>query len=416
LTGCGGDTYTQVIGSVPRDYRDRMHLVFWHSFGGGLGEALTKLVGEFNESQNDIYIELQFQGAYENSVQKLSASLVARQVPDLVILSEVTWRKMHLADRLEPLDDYFGGDFQPSVFVDNLIEEGTVKGSVLWVPFARSTPLFYYNKTVFEQAGLPAEGPRTWSDLKEWAPALQQHTNRTLALAGQYASWYFQSAAWAFGGQYSDQLDVTMTDERTVAAAQYIVDLIREDEAAYLAASTVVDFGNSVTACTMMSTGTLATATEAAADFELGTTFLLEQDHFGCPTGGAGIGIMRDAAPERKEAAAEFLKFTARPDKSAQWTVETGYMPAVKAAREDPVLVQKAADDPNYETALNQLPRTSPQDLIRPMVPAAGEMLDSAMERLYSSNASVEDVFGNLQVQLQRRADLIKPIYEERYL
>jgi sn-glycerol 3-phosphate transport system substrate-binding protein len=103
-TGCGGNTYTQVIGSVPRDYRDRIHLVFWHSFGGGLGEAFNKLIGEFNDSQSEIYIESQFQGTYENAVQKLSASLVARQVPDMVILSEVTWRKMHLANRLEPLD------------------------------------------------------------------------------------------------------------------------------------------------------------------------------------------------------------------------------------------------------------------------------------------------------------------------
>jgi sn-glycerol 3-phosphate transport system substrate-binding protein len=416
LTGCGGGSFTQATGNVPRDYRNRTHVVFWHSFGGVLGEAIDKLIGEFNESQTDIYVEGQFQGSYENAVQKLTAALVAKQVPDMIILSEVTWRKMHLANRLEPYDDYFGGEFQPEIFVDNLIEEGTVKDSVLWVPFARSTPLFYYNKTVFEAAGLPAEGPTNWRELREWAPALQEHTNKTLALGDVYASWYFQGTAWAFGGKYSDGLDVTMTDENTMAAGQFMVDLIRDAAAAYMSPTTLVDFGNGVSACAMMSTGSLAGATEAAADFEVGTTFLLEYDDFGCPTGGSGIGIMSDAAPERKVAAAEFVRWLSQPVKSAQWTVDTGYMPVVKAARDEPALVQKASEDPNYETGLNQLPLTSPQDLIRPMVPSAGEMLDKALQKLYSSNVSVDDVFGNLQVQLQRKADLIRPTYEERYL
>lgn len=57
LAGCGGGTYTQVIGSTPREYRGRTHVVAWHSFGGILQEALQKLIDEFNQSQNGIFVE-----------------------------------------------------------------------------------------------------------------------------------------------------------------------------------------------------------------------------------------------------------------------------------------------------------------------------------------------------------------------
>jgi sn-glycerol 3-phosphate transport system substrate-binding protein len=165
----------------------------------------------------------------------------------------------------------------------------------------------------------------------------------------------------------------------------------------------------------MLSTGNLAAVSEGAK-FNVGTTFLPEYDGFGCPTGGSGIGVMRDAAPERKQAAVEFIRWLSQPAKSAQWTIETGYMPVVKAAQQEQALIDTAEKNPNYRTALNQLPKTKPQDLIRPIVPSAGEMMDTALQKLYSSNESVSDVFARLNKQLQRKADLISETYEARYL
>jgi sn-glycerol 3-phosphate transport system substrate-binding protein len=413
-TGCGSDKYVQVVGSVPRDFRKRLHVVYWHSFGADLGVAMDKLIDEFNDLQDEIFVEGQFQGSYETTVQKLSAALIARQIPDIVNLSEVTWRKMHLADKLEPLNDYFVGDYTPDLYMDNFINEGTVKDTVWWIPFARSTPLFYFNKDVFGKAGLPETGPANWRDLKDWAPALQEHTKYALALAGIYASWYFQGNVWQWGGRFSDGLKVTLDDEKSLEAGHWMVDLVRKDKAAYLSADSQVDFTNEVTACAMLSTGSLASVSDDAK-FDVGTTFLPEYDGFGCPTGGSGIGVMRDAAKERKDAAMEFLRWLSQPEKSAQWTIDTGYMPVAKAAQQEQALLDKAAEDPNYQTALNQLPKTKPQDLIRPIVPSAGEMMDTALQKLYSSADSVEDVFARLNKRLQRKADLISETYEAQY-
>lgn len=422
--GCGSGEFTQTASAgVPKEYEGRIPLVVWHSFGGSLSDALQELITEFNEEQSDIFVELQFQGSYEYTMQKLATAIVARQIPDVVTLSEVTWRKMHLADTLEPLSGYFGGELTPELYVDQFIDEGTVKDEIWWIPFARSTPLFYFNKKIFAQAGLPERGPETWSELKEWTPDIlaveTEHGNpKVHALGAIYASWYFQGNVWQWDGHYSDGLRITLDSEPTLEAANWIVDFIRKDKAAYLSQTPDVDFGNGVTACTMLSTGSLANTTELAkaSGFELGTSFLPEENGFGCPTGGSGWGIMRDAPQERKDASFELVRFLARPENSARWTMASGYMPVIKAAQNNPDLVKLTKDDPNFLTALNQLPKTEPQDLVRPLVSSAGEIMDQALQKLYSSNESVEDVFLRLNDQLQSRSDLIEESYEKHYL
>jgi len=422
-SGCGRGAFTQVVGSVPRDYARRIHVVFWHSFADPLKSALQELIDEFNQSQSDIYVEGQFQGSYEQTMQKVAAAIVARQIPDLVIFSEVTWRKMHLADALEPLNDYFGDGLTPDVYIDQFIEEGTVKGTIWWVPFARSTPLFYFNRQLFADAGLPDRAPKSWEEFREWAPALmsvkgKNGSPKALALGGTYASWYFQNNIWVWDANYSEDLDVTIGDEPAIEAARWMVDFVRRDRAAYLSQTPDVDLGQGVAACATLSTGSLANVTEQAkaGGFEVGTGFLLEHEgRFGCPTGGSGLGILRYAPPERKQAAFEFIKFLGQPAKSAQWTMASGYLPIVKAAQQDPSLVKLTRENPNFSTALQQLPKTAPQDLVRPLVSNAGYLLDVGLQKLYSSNLSPEFVFGRLQKQLQSRADLIRKSYAAHY-
>lgn len=414
-SGCGGEK-SQVSASVPGKYSDRTVVVWWHSFAAPLADTVQELANEFNDAQNEIFVAPQFQGSYEETMQKTAAAIIAGKIPDLVILSEVTWRKMHLADQLEPLNDYFDDELNPSIYRDVFIEEGTIKGTTWWLPFARSTPLFYYNRDMFDQAGLDTDGPTTWDDLREWTPALKglKSKPRVLALGAVYASWPFQGNVWQWGGHYSDGLRITLDSEQCLAAASWMVDFIREDGGAYLSQTESVDFANGVVACSQLSTGSLANVTEQAK-FAVGTTFLPQHDGFGCPTGGSGLGILRSTTKERKEAAVQFLKFLAQPTKSAQWTMASGYMPVVKAASEVPELVKLTKSDPNRMTALRQLPKTKPQDLVRPLVNNAGYMLDVGLQQLYSSGKSVDDVFGRLNGQLQSRADLIEEAYQKHY-
>ena len=100
--GCGGEVQ-QPGGEGGEEAEGRTRVVFWSAFAEKNGEALQKLVDDFNASQEDIYVENQFQGTYEETAQKLATALAAQQIPDMAVLSEVTWNRFFLDDSLEPL-------------------------------------------------------------------------------------------------------------------------------------------------------------------------------------------------------------------------------------------------------------------------------------------------------------------------
>ena len=56
------------------------------------------------------------------------------------------------------------------MFQEKLFGEYVVKGQSWAVPFARSTPILYYNRDIFAKAGLPDRAPKTWSELRSWGP------------------------------------------------------------------------------------------------------------------------------------------------------------------------------------------------------------------------------------------------------
>src|SRR5688572_7777899 len=148
------------------------------SFTRKNAETETALVEKFNASQGDVVIDYQFQGTYEETAQKVTAALQARTAPDVSLLSDVWWFKFYLDRMLMPLDDLLKAQkVQTTDYVDALLKEGVRQGKTYWLPFARSTPLFYYNKDAWAKAGLPDRGPRTWDELtKEWYPKLKGQT------------------------------------------------------------------------------------------------------------------------------------------------------------------------------------------------------------------------------------------------
>ena len=210
-----------------------VNITYWGSFSGALGEAEQAMVTRFNESQSDVAVEYQFQGSYEETAQKFTAGLQANTIPDVILLSDVWWFGFYVAGAIGELD---GLAKQASVdFADYepvLLNEGKRKDKQFWVPFARSTPLFYYNKDVFAEVGLPDRAPETWAEFSEWAPKLVKKDGDTLARSAfahpngaSYIAWLFQGVTWQHGGQYS-QPDFTMslTDPNTLRAAQFYQD------------------------------------------------------------------------------------------------------------------------------------------------------------------------------------------------
>jgi sn-glycerol 3-phosphate transport system substrate-binding protein len=371
---------------------------------------VTKLVNDYNASQKEIFVDNQFQGTYDETAQKLAAGIAARQVPDMVSLSEVTWNKFSINRTLQALDDLLkAASVDPKDFVESLINEGTRQGKIWWLPFARSTPLFYYNRTLFKEAGLEDRAPKTWDELRTFGLAIQKLNKPDLKAyaftnAKNFNAWHFQGNVWQWGGNYSDKnLEITIDQPAAVAAGEWLRKFVHEDKLGYMAPDQSVDFSNGLCAMTQQSTGSLGSIL-TTAKFDVGTGMLPEQQKFGCPTGGAGLAFLAAAPDKNKQAGMQFIKFLMKPDNVAYWSKQTGYMPATKSARDAAEMQQLFTTNPNYKVAVDQLPKTQPQDTARLFIPNGDQTIGTGLERILVNNEPAGTAFKGVADQLKRDA------------
>jgi sn-glycerol 3-phosphate transport system substrate-binding protein len=148
---------------------------WWHSMGGELGERLSKIAADFNATQSDYTVVPSYRGEYEESMVNTIAAFRAGQQPDIVQVYEVgTGTMMAAKGAVYPVYKLMadhGSNFDPSVYLPVVSGYYTdTDGNMLSMPFNSSTPIMYYNKTVFEKAGLdPNTPPKTWEEMGEFA-------------------------------------------------------------------------------------------------------------------------------------------------------------------------------------------------------------------------------------------------------
>ncbi len=392
---------------------EALTVTLWSSFTGKNGETETALVEKFNESQGDVVLDYQFQGNYEETAQKVTAALQARTAPDIALMSDVWWFKFYINQAILPLDDLAAAanvDF--SDYQDPLINEGLRQGKHWWIPFARSTPLFYYNKEKWAAAGLPDRGPETWDEFMEWAPQLVEKDCDEVKVSAfahpdgaSYIAWLFQGVVWQFGGKYSDpDFTMHMTDENTVAAGQFYADSVHADGWAVPSKDIQTDFINGFTAASMMSTGSMG-GVKANAQFEFGTAFLPKKEEFGCCTGGAGLALLSTTPEEKQQGAMEYMAFASNSENTAFWAQNTGYMPVRKSAAEGESMMQYYEEFPQFRTAVEQLALTRPQDSARVWVPNGDQIIGKGLERITVQSEDVATVFAEVQATLEQEAE-----------
>ena len=348
------------LGEIPSQYSGRTNILFWAPWTGGLFEAVSELFTMFNDSQEEVYAAIESVGGYADLNTAFTAALQAKAVPDMVCFPEMQWLQFYFAGALTPLDPHFDNEWNTDIYLQNYVGEGMAGEETYVVPFARSNPLFYYNKTLFKDLGLPVDTQYTWSQLRELGgeiSSVQQSGQdvKTFAYSGGDA-WMASSWLWAFDGEWSDGFEVMPDEEPIRELMTFANEWVHVDGNAYMAQAAHTDFQTGLVAAVHGSTASMRGLTEAV-DFELGAAFMpgeVNQPPL-VPTGGSGFSLVRTESQERQDATAQLLKFLGSPEMSGWWHINSGYVPIVEAAREEPEVVALHEEDPNFTVALQQL-------------------------------------------------------------
>jgi sn-glycerol 3-phosphate transport system substrate-binding protein len=417
LAACGGPSTSTGGGGAAAPTSDvdwssitpAKEITFWSSNPGSSQAVTQQIIDAFHASQSDIRVTLVTAGAnYEEIAQKFQAAQAGGGLPDVTIFSDVWWFRYYMLDSIIPLDgliDAVGietGDFREQLLADYQYEDAQ------WaIPWARSTPLFYYNKAHWAAAGLPDRAPETWMELAEWGPRLKnagvgtQNALQLPALAG-YSGWIFSNNLWGWGGGWGepDSFDVTCDSPESVAAIQYLQDAVYKDTWAGVTSSSAPnDLTALAVSSTLSSTGDLV-GIQKSATFPLGAGFLPggpEETEEICPTGGAGLGIPAGIPEENQLAAATFIKFMTEPENAVTFSGATGYIPTRKSADTTQIL----AGNPLLQVAIDQLEqKTRTQDRARVFFPGADQEMAMSMANVLTQQAGVQGEMDALKQKL----------------
>ena len=133
-------------------------------------DVQKKVVNQFNSSQSSIYLTLQI---VDNRVASttLATQLAAGNIPDIVGPVGTVGRATFDGNWLDLTDLIAANNFDMSVYEPSVVQNYTIAGQgLIGIPFAVFPSFVYFNKDLFDEAGLPYP-PQHFGDKymgKEW--------------------------------------------------------------------------------------------------------------------------------------------------------------------------------------------------------------------------------------------------------
>ncbi|WP_228473112.1 ABC transporter substrate-binding protein [Streptomyces cyaneochromogenes] len=161
LGGCGltGGSDEVTLKLVAADYGD--------SAANGSQKYWDKLAKAYEAEHPGVSIDVTVY-SWNDVDAKVKAMVAAGDAPDLAQIG--AYADYAAKDLLYEVDELLSIPVQAD-FVSQLADAGQVNGVQYGIPFASSTRLLFYNKTLFEKAGLTP--PTTWKELAADAEALK---------------------------------------------------------------------------------------------------------------------------------------------------------------------------------------------------------------------------------------------------
>lgn len=373
------------------------------------------LVDEFNASHDDVEVSIREYDT-DNYETQMTADLAAGAAPDLyaqkTVSAFVTYQAggqlVDVSDVADGLDENVTG-----------LGSWQVDGSTWAVPFRQDSWFLFYNKDLFEKAGVDApDGTWTWDD---YAAAAEK-----LSAAGDADGTYqhvWQSALQGFANTQSPGADLLSGDygylkpyyERALAmqdaGAQVDYGTATTNSLTYQA-----QFGKQKAAMMPMGSWYVAMllaqqADGEADDFGWGIAPVPQYDEstldnpvtFGDPT---SVGINAAIDEGKLDAAKEFLTFIAGED-AAVALAATGITPAYQSdAVTEAYFSAKGAPEDDLSRQTFQVHDTRPENPVDPKIAAVQTIMGDLHSAVMSGSTPVDDAIAEAEQRAANEAGI----------
>ncbi|MEJ8472948.1 ABC transporter substrate-binding protein [Roseibium algae] len=341
------------------------------SVGGKAAETIQSLTDAYVAANPGVKIDAVYAGSYQDTVAKAITASRGGNPPQLSVILSADMYTLIDEDLIVPFDQYLTTETEKkwlSGFYPAFMENSQTGGKTYGIPFQRSTPVLYWNKEAFKEAGLdPDVAPATWAEMVEFGKKLTKKdadgkvTQWGVRIPSSgFPYWLFQGLAIENGAilANAEGNKTNFDDPKVIEALEYMVDLSTKDG---VMAPGIIEWGatpkaffEGQTAMMWTSTGNLTNVRDNAP-FDFGVAMLPEKAQRGAPTGGGNFYLFKGASDEQLDAAVDFVQWITAPDQSAKWTIATGYVAPRAETWETEAMKAYVADFAPALVARNQL-------------------------------------------------------------
>lgn len=377
---------------------DLIELEFWYSWQDKVAENNQELTEKFNETvgkENNIRITAEYQGSYDELHTKLKSAFIANEQPAISVMEIASIKSFADAGMIEPLESYIS-DEKESQFLPGLMDNSYVDGKLYGVPYLRSTPIFYYNKTLFDQAGITG-APTNWEELASTSKQLERIGVKGFGFLNDI--WHFEAYTQGNGGNIvnADETEAIFNQAPAVEAVEFLKEGIEKYNFKYYSGNNASDtrtteIMNQKIGMWVDSTGSLNNTLDIAGQngYEIGTAFIPCGKEYSVPTGGCNIVMTSKLTDEEKEAAALFINFMTEEEQVVYSHKKTGYLPTTISSTTHPEIEALYESTPQFKVAVDQLQYGHG----RPMNKAYGEAYNvyiNALDQIFTTDVKVQD-------------------------
>ena len=373
ITACqSSEAETSTNPDTVSDSGNETDIIVLRAGTGDSGEGLNphqSIIADYEDQNEDVLVQLEAI-AGRDYYTRILTQIAADRAPDVMNIGDDAVPSFVEKGAFLSLDECLSDiNFDTSVYLPGLLEPGTVNGELFFLPKDYSTLAVYYNKTIFDEAGVayPEDG-WTWDDLLATAQAVTQDTDGD----GQTDIWGIQLPAnWTTGFEYwvaaaggsliseDGQSYVGFMDsDATIRAAQFYADLYNEYQVAPPPADFSAfgggnsEFDNGQAAMRIFGRWPQAGLLENP-NIDLGVV--------GTPADAVAANILFwggfgvSSTTDNLDAACEFLSYYAGPEAATTW--KDWALPAVTSVAETP----EVADDPLNSVWIDELNNLKPR-------------------------------------------------------
>lgn len=371
LAACGNEEQDAQTEASTED--EKIELTFWYAYADKIQEANDELVERFNESQDRIEVTASTQGSYTEVEQKVRQSMVAGNEPDVFITVINSVSGLAKDGVVEDLTPFIEGDdtFEKDDFIEGILASSNIDGSYYGLPYFNSTPLVYYNKDLFDAAGVDPAQLNTWEGFQQAAAQLTK--DGVIGGTQEETFWLFEANMNQQNSKMfsDDKKQSLFATEEGVASVDFTMDMVKEGTWEFPIGDqgiekAVQSFETQKAAILLASTSRLSQFAESAeaAGFEMGVMMLPEGDKRAVAVGGSNIVMTGNLEEEEQEAAWEFIEFVTNAESNSWATEHTGYLPIRHSIANSEERQALEAAQPFYAVAREQLEYAVPGESV----------------------------------------------------